>query len=367
MIIFFAINKHQYNYFNILRNFFSCGEVVYPEFNFYRGLFKLKLNELARIPFGTIVEEKCRERRVKRKYSGFFYRCLLVVELFLFYLSIKSLVDKKSCEVIVMWNGGHRYQKVISSVFKGKKRLFYFENGLLPNTTVCDPQGVNYLNSVPRDKQFYMDYSTGGVGQEEDGASSITLIPRKSRVDEDQVDLPEKYIFVPLQDDRDTQIRVFSPLFKDMEKLYDFVSENLAGEDRVFVFKEHPSSKIRYTHLHGKNPHIIFANGNSTQQLIDDCRYVMTINSTVGLESILLGKRLLVCGLAFYGIEGVSMVCKSLIEIVECVEQDSIGFDADIRKRFLNYLFNEYCVPGDWKNPTEEHLAFLKRRIVGSV
>ena len=31
---------------------------------------------------------------------------------------------------------------------------YTFETGLLPNTTTCDPRGVNFDNSVPRDPSF---------------------------------------------------------------------------------------------------------------------------------------------------------------------------------------------------------------------
>ncbi|NLY04435.1 MAG: capsular biosynthesis protein, partial [Campylobacter sp.] len=274
-MIFLAINKHQFSYFSKISSFIGRGVVSYPVFTL-RGLRHFSIKEIRSINWFEIIDEKCREREVKQKRSGRLYKFLVLLELLLFYLSIKYRVEKDSVDTILMWNGSHRYQRVISSLYQSKLRLVYFENGLLPNTTTCDFKGVNYLNSVPRDKKFYIDmydeYDIESICLDKD------LVPRKTKKVFDEIELPDEFIFVPFQDDRDTQIRNFSPIFKNMRDLYSFISSGLSSSDNVFVVKEHPSSKIDYSDLHYRDKNIIFANGNLTQELILKSKAVLTVN-----------------------------------------------------------------------------------------
>lgn len=361
-MFFLALNKHQFEYFSKISSFLDKGEVSYPRFNLM-GLLCLSWNDLKNIPWMDLVSEKCREREVKNKYSGLFYKALVFIELFLFYFSMKYKIEKNGFDSIVMWNGSHRYQRVLSCLYKNRIKLVYFENGLLPNTTTCDLLGVNYLNSVPRDKEYYLDlYNTGVVS---DYRMVSNLIPRSTRKVFEQIEVPDNYIFVPFQDDRDTQIRHFSPLFENMRELYKFISDELVSNDNFFVIKEHPSSRVDYSDLHYKHKNIIFANGNSTQELISNSSAVLTINSTVGLESILIGANVITCGNAFYNIPELVLHCSSKHEL-KSVFIEGLRFKSNekLRNSFLYYLNSIYCVPGDWKKPNIKHFEFIKERVL---
>lgn len=359
-MLFLAINKHQYSYFKKLSIFLKNGEVTYPKFSLL-GLRCLSFKDLLKIKWKDIIHEKSRERDVKNKYSGFFYKVLVLFELLFFYFFIKCKIEGGNIKTIVMWNGSHRYHRLITSLYKDNKRLVFFENGLLPNTTTCDFKGVNYINSVPRDKGFYLDF----YSKNKNAIFNIEerLIPRKTKKVFESIQIPEEYIFVPFQDDRDTQIRSFSPLFKNMRELYSFLDSKLMSEDDIFVIKEHPNSKADYSDLHNKNARIIFANGNNTQDLISGSKAVLTINSTVGLESILLGKNVITCGKAFYNIEGLVNTCVSEKEIGDVILNKSyIASNVKVRESFIYYLKNNYCVPSDWKDPDLEHFKFISRK-----
>lgn len=360
-MLFLAINKHQFSYFSKVSSYIGRGVVSYPVFTLL-GLRHFSIKEVRSIDWSNIIDEKCRERDVKQKYSGRLYRVLVFIELLLFYSSIKHKVKKDNVDTILMWNGSHRYHRLISFLYQNKLRLVYFENGLLPNTTTCDFKGVNYLNSVPRDKAFYLDlYSKYKVDSR---ALDKTLIPRKTKKESEEVELPKEFVFVPFQDDRDTQIRSFSPIFKDMRDLYEFISKNLSSSENVFVIKEHPSSKIDYSDLHYRDKNIIFANGNLTQELIHKSKAVLTVNSTVGLESILLGAYVITVGNAFYNIQDLVQHCSSKEKLKEVVfNKEVFKVDEKVRASFLYYLKEVYCVPGNWKEPSTKHLNFLKGKL----
>jgi capsular polysaccharide export protein len=361
--LFFSLAKHQTVYFqHLLAATPLRGRVVttrqlpWPSFFGLQGVVRA-------INWAKLVEEKCQERRVKGKYEGLPYRGLLCLEILIMALRLHALVEREKPGAVVVWNGANRYCQLLLSLIPAGTKTFFFENGLLPGTTTLDPRGVNYFNSVPRDASFYRAYAQG---QAPDLQQRVTLIPRKPRVEgQVAITLPKQFVFIPFQDDRDTQVRLFSPWVASMRDLF-ALGERLAAETgRIIVFKEHPSSREEYPDLHQRtHERLMFANGNATQELIEACEFVITLNSTVGLESLLLGKRLLTLGQAFFNVEGVVMHADSadeLVRIVKTYPQWSV--DEALRKSFLHYLQHEYCVPGRWQDSSAEHLVEIARRM----
>ena len=65
--------------------------------------------------------------------------------------------------MICIWNGHRLPEYAIKLIAKKNNiKLAFFENGLLPDSTTVDPNGVNDLNSVPREKEFYENYVPSG-------------------------------------------------------------------------------------------------------------------------------------------------------------------------------------------------------------
>lgn len=364
-VLFLALAKHQKNYFqSLLDNTELQGRVVVPAKLPFPDLSDFG-RAITQVDWRNLIEEKCRERAVKKRYNGGLYRLLLRLELLVMALRFAAVLGKERPDVVAVWNGGHRYCSLLASMCGPEVRTFYFENGLLPNTTTLDPRGVNYRNSVPREQAFYVDYarshSTRSSTEE-----AIRLIPRKPRVEGGTpVDLPERFIFIPFQDDRDTQVRLFSPWVRDMCDLF-ALAERLVSELGVTVIlKEHPSSRETYPDLHERvSDKLFFANQNSTQQLIESSLLVITLNSTVGLESILLGKPVLTLGQAFYNIEGLVLHGDSAGEVLELIcRNPSWQPDVETRQGFLAYLQDEYCVPGAWTAADQTHWGEVARRM----
>jgi len=73
---------------------------------------------------------------------------------------------------------------------------------------------------------------------------------------------------------------------------------------------------------------------------------VITINSTVGIESLLFHKKVIVLGDAFYNIEGITYEArdqKTLLEIIDTIEV--LKLDTKLIGNFLKYLYNDYLIP----------------------
>ncbi|MEN0108204.1 MAG: capsular biosynthesis protein, partial [Pseudomonas sp.] len=207
-VLFFSLAKHQSIYFQRLLNETELdGKVVVPAQMPWPRPWQLG-QIISRIDWPHLVEEKCQERRVKNKNDGAFYRLLLRVELAWVALRAHALLKREQPKILAMWNGSHRYCQLLRALKPADCGTFFFENGLLPDTTTLDAKGVNFHNSVPRDQAFYRDYPEAS----DDATGEVVLIPRKPRnSDLTPIELPASYIFMPFQDDRDTQVRLFSP------------------------------------------------------------------------------------------------------------------------------------------------------------
>lgn len=361
--LFFSLAKHQSIYFQRLLDETELqGEVVVPADMPWPRPWKLS-SIAGRIDWDGLIEEKCQERRVKRKYEGFLYRLLLRLELAWVALRVHALLIRKQPQAIAMWNGSHRYCQLLLALRPSGCRTFFFENGLLPDTTTLDTRGVNYRNSVPRDAAFYRSYQAPVDATE----AQLTLVPRKPRnTSLEPITLPEHFVFIPFQDDRDTQVRLFSPWIADMRELF-VLGERLAEETGVtVVLKEHPSSRESYPELHQRcHERLLFANGNATQELIESSRYVVTLNSTVGLESLLLGKPLLTLGQAFFNIPGLVMHADSLEEFLAIAKTfPNWSLEPAIRENFLRYMAAEYCVQGSWQSAERAQLERVAARML---
>ena len=117
-------------------------------------------------------------------------------------------------------------------------------------------------------------------------------------------------------------------------------------------------------HNKKRKERVIFANENSTQELIEKSEFVLTINSTVGVESLLLGKKVITLGNACYNIDGLVRHATNADQLVNII--DSINDwepDLNLLMKFLNYLNSDYLVPDSYKNPGNKHWQVMNEKI----
>lgn len=152
-----------------------------------------------------------------------------------------------------------------------------------------------------------------------------------------------------------------------MRQLFEVIEELSRVTEYNFVLKEHPSSSRNYPDLHQKAKkigNIQFANGYPTQELIQKSLAVITINSTVGVESLLFKKRVVVLGDAFYRIEGITKG----VEHQEMLNQTIKGledwhFEEKLVENFLKYLYYDYLIPKEEPKVYNHFYNFIKRVI----
>ena len=367
-ILFLSNSKKRTKYFNQIKE--NCSSFK-AEVYYYSNILNLKnLNYIKKnIDLSDVISEKIEEIEFKYKKRTFFkeiYKIYIRLITPILATNFFNYIKDNKIDVVAVWNGKKYPETVMLKIvdFLKLKKLF-FENGLLPNTTVVDNKGVNYTNSLPRVPEFYKKYPINL------DKLPKRLTPRKLATKKrvlNSAELNKDYIFVPFQTSYDSQILKHSPWIKSMHELF-FLMYEIANILKInVIFKEHPSEKqVTYDNLHTiakKNEYVEFANANNTQDLIVNAKAIVTINSSVGLESLLFNKKVIVLGEAFYNIKDLTQSAtskESLIEVLRNIDKWSI--DLDLKDRFLSYLINEYLVEGSWKKPDENHFKHLERKI----
>ncbi|MFN7103610.1 MAG: nitrogen fixation protein FixF [Pseudorhizobium sp.] len=245
----------------------------------------------------------------------------------------------------------------------GRERLV-IELGFFPGTLQYDREGINYDSTLPRDPAFYRMVDTR-IGAE----LPTALVRRTSKQKQaEAISLPRSYIFVPFQVPSDMQVLVHSPWIKNMVQFYQVI-ERLADRrpGATFVIKEHPSFPLSIRGRVKAHDRILFANHNETRSLIEGADAVVVMNSTVGLESLLLQKKVITLGNAPYDVDGLVLQAGDDNELLSAF--DRLGGwepDADLRAIFLRYVYNVFLLKGDMNNADPAMVAAVRSRAQGT-
>ena len=367
-ILFISKHGSMYRYFRYLQGNLGLQAAVH---NFSaKPYFKLRAPVLTADEVDSGIAFHLQRKRAKYNFPEWMWRFLRFyygVKFRFYYRQFSGLINKYKPGCIALWNG-HRLPEQAIKILAQRLQIpvVHFENGLLPDTTTFDLSGVNSVNSLPREVSFYREYKKRETLVDRELVTRKFHRAKKAHAKSENFyrELPDKFIFVPFQVKFDSQILLNSKQIKSMNSLYQWLefAEHKSDRPLKFVVKEHPSDPHRYTELYHKNPNIIFSN-RDTKELIEKAEAVITVNSSVGLEAILLHKRVIVLGEACYGIEGLCRPVNSKQQMSDVLEQlSSWTLDIDLVENFLAYLAADYCVPTSWRNPDQKHLENLREK-----
>ena len=278
------------------------------------------------------------------------------------YRYFRQRFARRKIDLLVVWGG---FQLPVGAALAaardaGVKTLFC-ENGYLPKTIVMDPKGINAGNSLMgKPSEFY-----SAIDVPEDQRASLfgtALVTRPLKGGgnaSETVVLPGRFVFLPLQVHDDSQILLYSPHFRDMPSVIRFCAQGIEtynrrhGTQLKLVVKEHPSDhgRIDYAPAYREFPDVVFTKLTSTQELIERCAAVVTVNSTVGIEALLQLKPVVTLGEAFYAVPGLVRSCNADGDLAEELQD---AFEAlperHLTERFLYFLRYDYLVPMDRNN-----------------
>jgi len=366
-VILFAVNKKHKLFFDKFKNLNCDIKIVYTKKIFKLSFISIKY--LNKVNLSNAIELRIMDFYAKRRFAylvpkilvKIVYKILAIINYMRYFKEIDRDYNK-----IVLWNGFTFRQAIAVEIAKLYSiKPIYVENGFLPDRIVIDKRGVNFYNSVPRDINFFVNYKN-------DKDLPKKLIPRNpkdvnkfSNLKEEV--LPNEYIFIPFQVDYDTQIMLFSPWIKNMNELFHIIESISSKLDLNFVFKEHPSSKKSYPKLYEKiknNPKLYFINSYSTQELIQRSEAVITINSSVGIESLLFYKKVIVLGQAFYKINCITKWADNKDELIKILKNlESWKVDSNLIDNFLKYLYYDYLIEGNFIDYNKNQIQQIKNII----
>lgn len=193
-------------------------------------------------------------------------------------------------DLLIIWNGYFNYHHGAVKLLKKKYRTAIMEMGWFPqkeSSYILDSIApVSRLSSIP-----YIPYLKGVA---KSSKNQELLEATRSKYDiflPEGLSLPEKYYFIPMQLDYDTQIVESSPVFKTMNSFIYYVKNTLKDRTPVII-RNHPIEEgaIRPDIVHN------FTEICSSIQLAVNSSCVIGVNSTVLAESILFQKRVFISG-----------------------------------------------------------------------
>ncbi|MBC2689518.1 MULTISPECIES: glycosyltransferase [Pseudomonas] len=240
-------------------------------------------------------------------------QALLILE------SILSKVDKFTPDFLIGWNGNGPHFIFLMKVAAKIKNLpiFHIERGLLPDTLVFDPQGVNYKSTIAGSylplinsderiiaAQYINDFASHGKTIVATQASNISS--RKEILQEITLSEDDCYVFFPLQIEGDSNIVLNSPIYKKMQHVIEDLIEVTRDLNVHLVCRPHPENNISIEELRSSYPSVIFDNKLHLHSALKNSIANVVINSTVGLESIILGTPTIALGHSTYSGKGIT-------------------------------------------------------------
>lgn len=271
----------------------------------------------------------------------------------------RQFFEKNPKKIAVTWNGLKGSRGIFMSAAKdAKSETIFLENACFPGYVAKDSQGINFGNSLVRDALFYEQWYKNSPShlkfdkeklKSELVSRQATYHPGVKQVTTPPESVKDKFIFCPLQVENDTQITLYSPIFRCLKtyiRTLAKVSEHLPQGWHLRI-KEHPSSKVIYTDLISSLETEKFQLDNTTDTLkqVALSQSVMCINSSLGLQAFLFDKSVITLGQSFYSFGDMALNVGSLNELEETMRNiKNISFDKRLRHIFLYYLLNNYYV-----------------------
>ena len=291
-------------------------------------------------------------------------------------------------QAVITWNGAPLFAWALAFLARRKGVPTYFlERGLLPDTLVVDPQGVNYGSHLAG-ANWEKIHATQPTAEEMRSLRQLCLelqnqkrtIVRQGQ-DISATDLRMKLgipprartILMPLQIETDSNILSYSPYYKKMADIISDLQKILKNiEEVILLIRPHPEDRSRLAELRS------LANGKtrvntefSLHSLLALADVVVTVNSTVGLEALLQRKPVVVLGRAIYGEKGFTFDLDHPGQLAEKLQlalqaAETRSFPLEAFYTFLKYLLEHSLFSLSERDPWASRKTIADRIIAAA-
>lgn len=259
-------------------------------------------------------------------------------------------------QVAVAWNGltGSR-MAFLQGARDAAAPVLCLELAPLPGRITVDPRGVNAEGSVPQSRAFYeawagADPARNGEGWRAAGAKMVARpATRRSDIAQDSGALPDTpFLFCPLQVPGDTQITLFAGWTGGIEGFIAALGRAAMHlpEGWHLRMKEHPSARRPLGDLIAPlvaSGRVVLDNGSDSFAQVAASRGVVTLNSSMGMQSFFHDKPVVVLGRAFFAQEGLVTLADSAARLEAIfAAPETLSFDPVFRAQFMNWLDQVY-------------------------
>ncbi|GAG76544.1 unnamed protein product, partial [marine sediment metagenome] len=228
-----------------------------------------------------------------------------------------------SCLKVKTRNQG-RYT-VLSYFKKHNKTAYISEGGALPGFIYLDKNGFlsnsssyfeknwnhpldkDKMNKVDKYMEEFMNDSTTRKKQKSSRVNGDIFLEFKGKIK----------VFVPMQVWNDTTMILFCGWVRTLENFQKIIKDLAKkNNDIIFLVKNHPRcSKFKM----GNSKNIRIVDNYHYKDCIKNCDVVLTINSGVGLQSMMWEKPTVIVGKSFYQFENVNYQANNKEEIMQLI------------------------------------------------
>ncbi|WP_193310614.1 hypothetical protein [Halorubrum halophilum] len=318
------------------------------------------------------------------------------------YSLFRGILEEHNIDVSVFWN--EKDLGVLAAKDTETPRV-HLENGYLPKTIQIDNQGVNCNSSIadlqfqdilsidpiwesnfdisaksyPHDSmssidrlkvisQFPLDRSAQSHLRRTIGSSVIKLKQFWSASGDQE--LPEDpFVFLPFQVHDDSQVMYNTGYINSMPEFLNLVKDSLRDidEDLNIVIKEHPHDigRISYEELRKNNPDVTWLKDYPIEDVIQKSSLVVTLNSSVGFQSIAANRPVVTLGKSLYN---------NYPHVYHAPESDMLapqlrkslknGISEEAAREYIESFRENIFIPGSFEEYTESTLSFILNYIL---
>jgi len=321
---------------------------------------------------------------------------------------ILKCLTQNNIERIVLWNGLN-HKGLLDAARMLNIKTYFAENGYFPNTLQLQEGGVNFsagfdfsssdtlLNTSFKrakiDKVLIRDFKplelkfptllylieqikrlfkTGSLKTfktlKQIVLGKIAHIRFKYLSHKDLPEISEikPFVLVVLQVNSDTQILHNSP-YKNMYEVLDTLVPALIKNGYKVLIKEHPDElELTNYNRYADNEKVFVVGRYPLDKLVQESDFVALVNSSVGLQALSKGKKVLLLGNAFYeNIDGVVKCNLKTDSIQEALEKiKKAKYNPELIHRLTKHFKEEIFIRGNWRKPTVEFLSAVAERIL---